>query len=791
MMMETPKPTILNVDDNEAGLYVKSRALRLAGFEVYEATTGEDALRIAGELKPQLVLLDVNLPDMSGIEVCRRLKSDPSTASILVIHISATFTEGRDRVRGLEGGADAYLTEPIAVDELIANVRAILRMREAEQELREREAWLKTVMSSIGDAVITTDLEGRVTLINPVAQEMVGWTEAEAEGRPLMEVFRIINDQTRQPSENPIVKVLREGPSAGLAIHTLLVAGDGRETPVEDSAAPIKDEHGNVIGVVLTFRDITERKRDEAGMAQMSAIVESSDDAIISKDLNGIITSWNKGAEKLFGYTAAEVIGKPVTVLIPPGRMDEEPYIIERIRRGETVDHYETVRRRKDGSEIDISLTVSPIRDKSGKVIGASKIARDIGDRKRIEIEREELLRRESAARAEAEKASRLKDEFLATVSHELRAPLNSILGWASMLSEDRLDKEKSARAFEVIYRNAQAQNQLIGDLMEVSRIITGKLRLDVKMVELISIINAAMDIVRPAAEAKQIKLVSSLDPAAGPVSGDADRLQQIVWNLLSNAVKFTPKGGQVAVSLERKGSHITITVSDTGEGIEPEFLPFVFDRFRQFEGDARRAHGGLGLGLAIARHLVEMHGGTVSAASPGKGRGATFTVKLPLAAPREEASEGGRDTLAGASEISRDGALGPDILRDLRVLLVDDEQDARDLLSQMLTDYGAEVKTCASAAEALRTLDEWRPDALVSDIGMPREDGYDLLRKIRAREPERGGRIPALALTAYARAEDARRALAVGYQMHIPKPVEPALLAAAVASLTGRVSED
>jgi PAS domain S-box-containing protein len=312
--------------------------------------------------------------------------------------------------------------------------------------------------------------------------------------------------------------------------------------------------------------------------ALMAAIVESSDDAIISKDLNGIILSWNNGAERLFGYMAEEVIGKSITILIPPGRMDEEPYILESIRRGERVDHYETVRRRKDGSEIDISLTVSPIRDRSGKVVGASKIARDITERKRAEIEIKEMLRRESAARAEAEKANRLKDEFLATVSHELRSPLNAILGWAEVLSENRFDEEKSAHAFEVIYRNAHAQNQLISDLLDVSRIITGKLRIDVSPVKLVPVINTAMDVVRPAADAKNIRLSSTLDPSAGVALVDPDRLQQIVWNLLSNAVKFTPSGGEVAVRLERDVTGITITVSDTGVGIEPEFLPYVFD---------------------------------------------------------------------------------------------------------------------------------------------------------------------------------------------------------------------
>ncbi|HEV2667200.1 MAG TPA: ATP-binding protein, partial [Blastocatellia bacterium] len=418
-------------------------------------------------------------------------------------------------------------------------------------------------------------------------------------------------------------------------------------------------------------------------------------------------------------------------------------------------------------------------------------IARDITERKRAEEAVRAAYEQESAARAEAELANRLKDEFLATVSHELRSPLNSILGWARMLSEKRLDEAKSARALEIIYRSALAQNQLIGDLLDVSRIIAGKSRLEMRVVDLPPIIEAATDAARPAADAKKIRLVSALDPAAGPVSGDPDRLQQVVWNLLSNAVKFTPVEGQIEVRLEREGAHVRLTVSDTGEGIEPEFLPFVFDRFRQFESRPARVHGGLGLGLAIVRHLVELHGGKVSAASRGRGQGATFIVTLPLAAPRKESSDIERDRLAGAGEIPQSHAPSPGRLRDLRVLLVDDEPDARNLLGLILTSYEAEVRDCASAAEALQMLDEWRPDVLVSDIGMPFEDGYELMRKVRAREPERGGLIPALALTAYARAEDARRALEAGYQAHVPKPVAPDELATVVASLAGRGGDD
>jgi PAS domain S-box-containing protein len=677
---------------------------------------------------------------------------------------------------------------------VVCYFRDISSQAQARRALAESEERYRSLFDLVPVCVYVCDSDGLIREYNQRAVDL--WGRAPEKNSPEEKFcgsFKLFYPDGRflPHEECAMSRALRGEALEADALEAIVERPDGLRKNVIAQPRALRNDRGEIIGAINCLYDITERKLAEAAAAQLATIVESSDDAIVSKDLNGVITSWNKGAEKLFGYTAADVIGKPVTILIPPGRGDEELYILERIKRGEGIDHYETVRRRKDGGEIDVSLTVSPIRDKSGKVVGASKISRDISDRKRVETEREELLRRESEARAEAENASRLKDEFLATVSHELRSPLNAILGWARMLGENRLDKNKSARAVEVIYRNAHAQNKLIGDLLEVSRIITGKLRLDLRLVGLIPIINAAIDAARPAAEAKNIRLISKLDPAAGLAAGDADRLQQIVWNLLSNAVKFTPGGGEITIQLKREAESITISVSDTGVGIDPEFLPYVFDRFRQFEGDTKRSHGGLGLGLAIVRHLVELHGGTVGAASPGKGRGATFIVTLPLAAPRKEASGAGRDRPAGAGEIQPDSVLALDYLRDLRVLLVDDEPDARDLLSLMLTDYGAEVKTCASAAEALQTLDDWRPDVLASDIGMPGEDGYDLLKKIRAREPERGGRIPAVALTAYASADDERRALAAGYQMHLPKPVEPDLLAAAVARLAGGESEN
>jgi signal transduction histidine kinase/ActR/RegA family two-component response regulator len=400
---------------------------------------------------------------------------------------------------------------------------------------------------------------------------------------------------------------------------------------------------------------------------------------------------------------------------------------------------------------------------------------------------RDELLQREHAARQEAESANRAKDEFLATVSHELRTPLNAILGWAHMLRANRLDQATQSRALETIERNAKSQAQLIEDILDVSRIVTGKLRLDVRPVELAPVVEAAIDSVRPAADAKEIRIEAILDPRAGPVSGDANRLQQIVWNLVANAVKFTGKGGRVQVLLERVQSRVEIIVSDTGQGISEEFLPYVFERFRQADATSTRRYGGLGLGLAIVRHLAEMHGGVVTATSPGEGHGATFTVKLPVIAAHSDDLISDRVHPAAGGDI---GSLSTPALDHVKVMVVDDEPDTREMLRVMVRQFGAEVKTCSSSAEALELLKEWKPDVIVSDIEMPDEDGYELIRKVRQEEAATGSRvIPAVALTAYARVEDRLRALSAGYQMHLSKPAEPAELAIVIASLAGGVS--
>jgi CheY-like chemotaxis protein len=394
-------------------------------------------------------------------------------------------------------------------------------------------------------------------------------------------------------------------------------------------------------------------------------------------------------------------------------------------------------------------------------------------------------------AREEAETASRAKDEFLGVLSHELRTPLNALMGWTRMLQTGKLDEELMARAIETINRNVQLQARLIEDMLDVSRIISGKLRLDAQPTDPTIVVNAALDTLRPAADAKNIRLQVVMDFGAGLVLGDPARLQQVIWNLLANAIKFTPRSGRVQVQLERINSHIEITVSDTGPGIDEAFLPHVFERFRQADSTSTRVHGGLGLGLAIVRHLVELHGGTVEAGNRTDRRGAVFSVRLPLMVVRKQAGTLGID--AERVHPSASGNLpfdSPPALDGLRVLAVDDEADGRQLLSAVLESCGAEVKACASTGEALEALERYKPDILVSDIGMPGEDGYVFIEKVRASEGRRGDRIPAVALTAYARVEDRLRALSAGYDMHVPKPVEPVELAMVIASLTRRAKK-
>jgi PAS domain S-box-containing protein len=539
-------------------------------------------------------------------------------------------------------------------------------------------------------------------------------------------------------------------------------------------------ENGKFVHTRCFTRDVTDQLRAERGLRQLAAIVESTDDVIIAKDLNGIVTSWNAAAEKLYGYTAEEMIGKPISILIPPENPDEEPTILAKLHAGERIDHYESVRIAKDGRRINVSLTVSPIRDASGKIVGASKIARDITDIKRAQVERERLLEREEKARAQAEAANRVKDEFLATLSHELRTPLNAIMGWAGMLRGNKLSPTEVTRAIEIIDRNAKVQSRLIEGVLDVSRIVSGKFQIECRPVQLPEVITAAVDSVRPAADARNLRLQVVIEPQLAMVAGDFNRLQQVVWNLLSNAVKFTEPGGEIKVKLRTTEKDVEIVVSDTGHGISRDFLPHVFDRFRQADSSTTRKHGGLGLGLAIVRHLVELHGGSVEAESPGVGKGAIFRVRLPkLTQSVAESLEQSTDETEAATSLR--------LLRGLRILVVEDEDDARDLLVEMLSTCEADVKAASSALEALELFNLWKPHVLVSDISMPEMDGYALLERVKSMASNGG--VPAIAVTAHAGEEDRNRAISAGFRAYLPKPVALPELAMCIAQATGRLS--
>jgi PAS domain S-box-containing protein len=682
----------------------------------------------------------------------------------------------------------------------------------------------------------------------------------------------------------------------------------------------------------------------------LAAIVDSADDAILSKNLDGIIQSCNAAGERLFGYTAEELIGKPVRILIPPERQSEEDDILARLRRGERIDHFETVRITKDGRRIDISLTISPIRDASGKVIAASKVVRDITAMKHAEAERLRLLQENAAVMqtlnevgaivasdlerskvvqavtdaatelttaefgaffynavdergesynlftisgvsreafskfpmprntdvfeptfkgtgvvrsgditkdprygrnppyhgmpsghlpvrsylavpvkgrpggvigglffghsqverftehherlavgvaswaavalensrlyAGVQEASRLKDEFLASLSHELRTPLNAILGYARMLHSGIVPAEKQQKAIDTIERNATSLTQIVEDVLDISRIVSGKIRLNVQPVEFPEVVRSAIDGIAPAAEAKGVRVETVLDPQAAPISGDPERLQQVLWNLLSNAVKFTSRGGKVQVRLERVNSHVEVEVSDTGIGIAPEFLPHVFERFRQADAGIARERGGLGLGLSIARQLAEMHGGTIEAFSAGIGQGATFRLTVPLMALHPSKEDVPR---VHPRSMPSPRAIPLGDLQHVRVLAVDDERDALALVSEVLEAAGARVTTAQSAEEAFATLDAEVPDVIVADLGMPQVDGFQFIHRVRRHSDRRVREIPAAALTAYARSDDRMKALRAGFQIHLAKPIDPAELVTTIAALAKR----
>jgi PAS domain S-box-containing protein len=681
----------------------------------------------------------------------------------------------------------------------------------------QSEEQIRTTLNSIGDAVIAIDGQGFVTRMNRVAEALTGWAAQDARGRRIEEVFVIVDEPTGLPLEDPVRQVLRDGKTRGLANHVVLLSKDGRRIPIDDSAAPIRESAGRLFGVVMVFRDTTSSRKAEADrmallegqnkaradaehtaaeLARIAeerqtfvSLVEQTDDFIGMGDLDGNGIYLNRAGCRLVGISPEDAPGTPLAKFHPEKwwiKLRDE--IFPAVKRGEGNWVGEAqLRNFRTGEPIDVLMNIFGVRHPAtGELVCYAAVMRDITERKQIELEREGLLQREKAMRLQAEAAGRMKDEFLTTISHELRTPLTAILGWAALLRSGDVAPANAARALEAVERNARAQAQLVEDLLDVSRIISGKMRLDVKPVSITQVVRAAVDSIRPGADAKDIQLDVSMGAPVTGVIGDEARLQQIVWNLLCNAVKFTPRGGSIHLDVRRTDRMAQISIADTGEGIPSEFLPYVFDRFQQADPSTTRRHGGLGLGLAIARHLVETHGGTIEAQSAGEGRGATFIVQLPITEkpwPSVQQFDSRKSRPLGESA----GPVSNVNLAGVKVLAIDDADDTRELLREILEQQGAEVRTACSAGEGYAVLGAWKPDAIVCDIGMPDEDGYSFIKKLRARPAEEGADTPAIALTGYVRVEDRMRALAAGYQMFVPKPVEPRELTATVAALLRR----
>ncbi|HEY7544837.1 MAG TPA: response regulator [Blastocatellia bacterium] len=771
---------ILNVKDSAARREATSELLRREGFVVIEATTGAEALELVRSVQPELVLLDVKLPDISGLEVCRRIKADHATASIPVLQIAASST-GQDRVRSLESGADAYLMKPVKTEELTATIRALLRMREAEEARRESEARYQLLFEGNSLPTCIFDLETlKFLAVNEAAVRHYGYSREE---------FLSMTISDLRPSED--ATAMEDFISSGL--NTIPNAAQWKQLRKDGAITEVEIVWHELIfrgryALLLLAKDVTERR-------QAREALEESEERFRMMADTAPVMIWVSGADKLCtffnkpwldftGRTMEQEDGEGWAEGLHPDDYDRSlnEYSLAFDARRKFSMEYRL--RRHDGVYRWVLNEGVPRFSSDGRFAGYIGSCLDITERKRVEAEREELLVKEQRAREEAQAANRAKDEFIAVVSHELRAPLNAMLGWARILRSTRVDEATLAHAIEIIERSARTQSKLIEDLLDTSRIVSGKLRLDIRPVELRSVIENAAQVLLPAAEAKRIEIQLQFDVEREIITGDADRLQQIVWNLLSNAIKFTPNEGRVEVLLQRVDPHVRLTISDTGKGISPEYLPYIFDRFHQADTSSTRRQSGLGLGLSLVRHLVELHGGTVCAESEGEGRGATFTVDLPLRAVRPQPTELESVGLGTVFDVNSS-------LEGIWALVVDDEADARELLTTLLQQYGARVTAAASAAEALSVLSKLepgrQPDVLVSDIGMPDVDGYALIRQVRMLDPERGGRIPAIALTAYGRSIDRIRALSAGFQMHMPKPVEPAELAMVIASLTGR----
>ena len=669
----------------------------------------------------------------------------------------------------------------------------VVERRSSAETLRQSEERFRLLVESVRDyAIFMLDPQGYVLTWNAGAERFKGYRADEIIGSHFSRFYPPEALARGLPAEE-LETASRVG---SFEDEGWRVRKDGSLFWANVVITAMRDHTGELIGYAKVTRDLTQRRNHEEALRQSEErfrlLIEGvADYAIFMLDVNGRIATWNEGAQRIKGYAADEIVGQHFSIFYPQDVRDSGWPEHELRVAAETERFVDTGWRvRKDGSTFWANVTITAMRDEARRLIGFAKLTRDLTESRRVEAieiaskEREEILDAERNARMAAQRATRIKDEFLATLSHELRTPLSSILGWTQILlkglTTSPVDQQ---RAIEVIDRNARAQVQLIDDLLDLSRIMTGKLRLDLQQVAMLDVVQAAVDSAEPAAAAKDIRLRSLLDPSRMMVNGDASRLQQVVWNLLTNAIKFTPRSGQIQVLLQRVNSHIELSVADSGIGIPESFIDRVFDRFSQRDSSTTRVHGGLGLGLAICKQLVELHGGVIRAASPGEGQGATFFVELPVSIMQVETE---RARAHPTAEVHESEGVALPRLDGVHAFVVDDEPDARDLLRRVLEDQGAAVTCFDSADSVLTALQSSRPAVIVSDVGMPGMDGYQMMRVLRAREPL-DSRIPALALTAFARAEDRKRSLVAGFQAHLAKPFDVAELVLLVATLVGR----
>lgn len=629
--------------------------------------------------------------------------------------------------------------------------------RVAQTRVTQSREVFRVTLRSIGDAVITTDNQANLTYINEIGEALTGWSHEDALGQPLDRVFRIVNEVSRKPVENPAMRALRQGVVVGLANHTVLIKKDGTECPIDDSAAPIRDEQGHVSGCVLIFRDVTAQRLNERERAKqlitarlLASIVENSNDAIISKSLDGIIQSWNAAAERLFGFTAEEATGKHISLVIPKERIAEEDQIIASLKAGKRIEHYETERVRSDGERIVVSLTISPIKDDAGNVVGASKIVRDITERKRLEDNLRVLA-------ANLSENDRRKNEFLATLAHELRNPLAPMTNMLEVLKRSDGNADVLKRAHETIERQLGQMVRLVDDLLDWNRITHDRLELRRSEVELSSVIQQAVEVARPHIDAARHHLSVELPDEPIYLNADRTRLAQVFGNLLNNSSKYTRPEGNISLQAKRDGGEVVVTVKDNGAGIPPNKLDSIFDMFMQVARTAERSQGGLGIGLTLVKRLVQMHGGSIEPRSAGEGMGSEFVVRLPV--------------LSGPTAAARDRSATAQEPVQRRIVIVDDNRDSADSLAMLLEITNNQTYLAHDGMEALAAIEKHRPDVVLLDIGLPKLDGYEVCRRVR--EQPWGRDIVIIALTGWGQEDDLRKSQEAGFNGHLVKPVD------------------